>query len=185
MAFLADIKDKLYRRRLLADAKSPEPATDGRPPRPDTAADVTIVFLADAAEDRRAVDRWRDKEQRPGRKIRVLGYFEQEVGAASFDFEVITPKDLNWYGIPESDAVTKYRGAATDLLMRFGPADHKVLDYLAAIKPARFRIGPYSTDTANPYHLQFDAGHAPKTAEQQAVLKHIFSFTNATKSTKV
>lgn len=177
MAFLANIKRSLYQKRLSSEV------TKASPPRealhPDTANDIMIVFPADSADDRKVVDKWRDAHQRAGRKIRAIGYFGQDVGSANFDFVMVTPKDKNWYGIPESEAIRIYKADPTQLLIRLGPPEHDVLDYLAATKKASLKVGPYTEDPNNPYHLMYDASQSVKLKDQLATIAHIFSFTNA------
>lgn len=143
------------------------------------ATEITIVFPADSADDRKVVDKWRDANKRPGCKIRAIGYFAQDVGSASFDFVMVNPKDKNWYGIPNSDAIRDYKASPTQLLIRLGPAEHGVLDFLAATKNADLKVGPYTEETNNPYHLMYDASQSEKLKDQLATIAHLFSFTNA------
>lgn len=179
MGFLADIKSRLFNRRLREHAKAVRSTATGRGIHPSTAKDITIIFLADSAEDRKAVDKWRDANAKAGRKIRTVGYFEQEVGEASFDFTVVSVKDLNWYGAPAGEEVSRFQSENTELLMRLGPPEHKILDYLAATKPAGLKVGPYTEDPHHPYQLCFDTAGNLKLKDQFAAIAQIFSFTNA------
>ncbi len=185
MAWLKDIKERFFRRRLEEEkAKAPASGKENRL-HPDTVREITILFLADAADDRKAVDKWRDAHQKPGRKIKALGYFESEVGSASFDFAIVSVKDLNWYGVPKGETVDQFKAAATELLIRIGPEAHPVLDFLAAAKPASLKVGPFTEDPNNPYHLQYDSQRATKPKDQFAAIAKIFTFTNATTSSTV
>ncbi len=185
MAWLQDIKDRFFRRRLEAERAKPPAGDKGQRLHPDTVQEITILFLADSAEDRKVIDKWRDAHQQPGRKIKTYGYFEHEVGSASFDFGIVSVKDLNWFGAPQGDVVDDYKAGTTDLLIRLGPASHPVLDYLAAIKAASLKVGPYTDDPANPYHLQYDGEKFGKPKDQFAAVAKIFTFTNATASSTV
>lgn len=185
MSWLTNIKAHFFQKRLNAQRPRSAAAAKGKLPHPGTAKDITLLFVADSAEDRKAVDKWRDANQQLGRKIKVLGYFEQEVGAASFDFATITVKDLNWYGVPQGEVVSEFLKEPTDLLLRLGPAVHPVLDFLAATKPALLRVGPFSEDPTNPYQLQYDDRYADKIKDQFTAIAQIFTFTNATASTTI
>lgn len=177
MTFFNNIKKTLFRKRLSSEiAKAPLPTGAQHP---DTAKDITIVFPADSASDRKVLDKWRDAHQRPGVRIRAIGYFAHEVGSASFDFTMVTLKDKNWFGVPDNEAIRTYRSEPTQLLIRLGPPEHGVLDYLAAAKTAGLKVGPYSEEPMNPYHLMYDAGQAESFKDQLAAITHIFSFTNA------
>lgn len=179
MGFFSDIKDKFFNRRLKEDAKPSRSSAGGKAIHPSTATDITILFLADSAEDRKAVDKWRDANAKTGRKIKVFGYFEHEVGSTSFDFSIVSIKDLNWYGIPEGEEVTRFQKESTELLLRLGPPKHKILNYLAATKSAGLKVGPFTEDPNHPYQLQYDARNSPKLKDQFEAIAQIFSFTNA------
>lgn len=185
MSWLTNIKAHFFRKRLEAERPRAGAAAQTELPHPDSVKDITILFLADSAEDRKAVDKWRDTNRQKGRKIKVLGYFEQDVGSASFDFTMVSVKDLNWYGAPQGEAVNLFKAEPTGLLLRLGPAVHPVLDFLAATKPAQLKVGPYSEDPTNPYQLQYDGQRAEKIKDQFAAIAQIFSFTNATATTTI
>lgn len=178
MGVISDFKDRLFAKRLRRDT-SPARTTTSHPPHPDRAGHLTILFLADSAEDRKVVDKWRDAHARADRKIRVLGYFEQEVGATNFDFSVVSVKDLNWYGVPTGEAVEAFRQEPTDILLRLGPATHPVLDYLAAIRPATLKVAPYTSAPPPFYQLLFDGQAQQQPGKQFLAIQQIFTHTNA------
>lgn len=179
MGFFSDIKDWLFNRRLLAETKTSRGGSQGKAIHPSTANEITVLFLADSAEDRKAVDRWRDANAKTGRKIKVVGYFEHEVGSTSFDFTIVSVTDLNWYGVPRSEEVTRFQAEPTELLLRLGPPGHKILDFLAATQPAGLKVGPFTEDAHHPYQLQYDSRNSPKLKDQFEAIAQIFSFTNA------
>ena len=176
MAPLADIKARLFRRRFKQDLAKLKGSTGAtRPVHLSTARKITILFPADNAEDRKAVEDWRPPGPE-GRRITLFGYFNHEVGATSFSFKAVTVKDLNWYGVPEGTAVDDLRQSHPELLIRLGPAQHRELDYLAATTPAHLKVGP-DTPQENYYHLRF----FPDTEDLGAQLKSIektFTFIN-------
>jgi hypothetical protein len=185
MSFLTNIKERLFRKRLEEETSKPPAKQPGELVNLATSKRITILFIADSAEDRKAVDKWRDTNRRTGSKIKVIGFFEQEVGSASFDFEIVSVKDLNWYGVPQGEVVKKIQRDTTDLLLRLGPTRHPVLDFLATTKPAKLKVGPFAKDSTNPYHLQFDGSLAVKLKDQLAAIEQIFTFTNATSTSKI
>ncbi|PPK85520.1 hypothetical protein CLV84_2421 [Neolewinella xylanilytica] len=176
MAPLEEIKARLFARRLRKEreraATSPGPAG---PIQLRTAQRITVLFPADNAEDRKAVESWKPPGKE-GRRVTAFGYFTHEVGATNFSFKAVTLQDLNWYGVPEGQTTEDLRGSHPDLLIRLGPPSHAVLDYLAAITPAGLKVGPDS-DADNLYHLRFfpvpDDLHA-----QLARIEKTFTFIN-------
>lgn len=172
---LTALKERLFRRRAAAEAKAGPPS----PVNLTTAKNIVVLFPADDAGGRKAVDKWRDGFRKTGVKIKFAGYFAQPVGETDFGFATITPKHLNWYGVPQGDPVTAFRSLECDILLRLGPTEHKELDFLAATKTARLKVGPYRPNVDTPYHLQFDPAGITSLKDQLAVIERIFSFTNA------
>jgi hypothetical protein len=179
MIFTSYIKDRFFDRRLFAEAKKIGGGNPEKAIHPSTAKEITVLFLADSAEDRKIVDKWRDANAKTDRKIKVVGYFEHEVGSTSFDFTIVSIADLNWYGVPRSKEVTRFQEESTELLLRLGPPGHKVLDFLAATQPAGLKVGPFTPDSHHPYQLQYDARNSLKLKDQFEAITQIFSFTNA------
>lgn len=174
---LTALKQRLFLRRAAAEAQTgPPPAS---PVNLAAAKNIVVLFPADDANDRKAVDKWRDGFRKSGVKIKFTGYFDQPIGETDFGFPAVTSKNLNWYGVPRGASVKAFRALECDVLLRLGPTKHKELDFLAATKKARLRVGPYLPDAEMPYHLQFDTSGATGLREQLAVIEHIFSFTNA------
>jgi len=181
MGLLSDIKDKLFRRklqeqRILASRKG---SAARQPVNPDNARCILILFPADSSSDRKAVDKWADDHRKQGQKIKLAGFFSQDVVGTNFGFPTISLKNLNWYGIPKEDSLTEVKRIDCDLLFRLGPVAHKELDYLATILTADLKVGPFQEENEPPFHLQFDAGRAGSIKDQLAAIEQIFSFTNA------
>lgn len=185
MSLLSDIKENLFLRKFDRDAKRSNPGNPGNPDaakvlHPDFATRIAILFPADTSEFRKDVDRWRDRTKNHQRKIEVLGFFQQDVGSASFDFKAVSIRDLNWYGIPQGDSVKEFLDHSVDILIRLGPASHPVLDYLSSLKTAGLKVGPIAESPyPNPYHLQFDASREERPRDQLKAIERIFSYTNA------
>ena len=178
---LNQLKENLFRRRAAADARPSKPVP--RPVNLSKAKSIVILFPADNADDRKAIDKWKDGFRKPGTKIKLTGYFNQDVGEANFGFRSITVKDQSWYGAPQGAAVEVFRKLDCEILLRLGPVDHRELDFLATTKLAQIKVGPYQLGEDTPYHLQFDAGQATSVKDQLAAIERIFSFTNASSTT--
>ncbi|MEM6770396.1 MAG: hypothetical protein AAF597_07435 [Bacteroidota bacterium] len=178
---LTQLKERLFRRRAAAEHQPGKPAV--RPVNLITAKNIVILFPADEAADRKTIDRWRDGFRSPGTKIKLAGYFSQDVGETNFGFPAISVKHQTWYGAPQGAPVEDYRKLDCDILLRLGPVSHRELDYLAATKSAQIKVGPYLPGKDSPYHLQFDAGSATSVKDQLAAIEQIFTFTNANSTT--
>ena len=176
---LDGLKQRQFRRNLETRRRAVRPVTPSPAAPPTnlaTARTIALLYPADDAEQRKKIDRWRDKL---AARVEALGYFSADVGSTSFDFTVVSPKTLNWYGAPTGEAVEKFLRTPCDLLLRLGPAGHRELDYLAALKPAGLRVGPRSADVDTPYHLQYDNSGSQGPSDDLRAIERLFSFTNA------
>lgn len=185
MGLLSDIKDKLFQRKLQEERARSSRNKNGnqQPINTDNARCILILFPADSSADRKVIDKWTDAHRKQGQKIKIAGFFSQDVGATNFGFPVISPKSLNWYGIPKEESLVEIKRVDCDLLFRLGPVNHKELDYLATIQQAALKVGPFRKDAESPYQLQFDANRAESIQDQLIAIEQIFSFTNADSTT--
>lgn len=143
------------------------------------AKNILLLFPADRPEQRKAVEKWGEKTRNGQRDVQLVGYFAGEVKPTNADFTAITRQSLNWYGTPRGETVNRYLKADCDLLLRIGPVTHKVMDYLAAIKNADLKVGPFNRKSFPIYQLQFDGQANTDLNDQLAAIETIFSFTNA------
>lgn len=180
---LTQLKEYLYRRRLEAETRSGKSLA--APVNLGNAKSIVVLFAADEAANRKAIDRWRDVSRKAGTTIRLVGYFHQDIGESDFGFPAITVRHLNWYGAPQGASVNAYRAMDCDILIRLGVTEHRELDFLAATKAAQIKVGPYQAGQTTPYHLQFDADRVTSVKDQLAAIERIFSFTNANNNTTI
>ncbi|MEL6276769.1 MAG: hypothetical protein AAFQ37_06135 [Bacteroidota bacterium] len=181
MAIVANVKKVLFQRRLLREIQRRKPDYQPRVVNPDTAKTIAILFPADSVDDRKTVEAYRQARKQSGLRTELLGYFTKHVGNSSFGFDHFSNKDLNWYGIPGGERVEKFLERPCDLLMCLGNAGHKQLDFLASLKDAGLRVGPYSEAPDNPYDVLFSIeGIAKDLGEQLKQIDRIFKVTNAT-----
>ena len=185
MGFISDIKDRLFRRKLQEQRSLSSRKRKGskQPVNPDNARCLLILFLADSSIDRKTIDKWVESHRKAGQKIKLAGFFSQDAGDTNFGFPVISPKSLNWYGVPREESLKEIKRIDGDLLFRLGPVSHKELDYLATVLEADLKVGPFQKNTETPYHSQFDAGRGESITDQLAAIEQIFSFTNANSTT--
>lgn len=179
MEALDRIKRRLFLRRRAREADTKVPAGRRATVNLETARNVVLLFPADRVEDRKTVDRWRDRHAGPRKHVRAAGVFTEKVGHANFDFLAFDPTHLNWYGAPKGEVYDRFKTLDCDLLLRLGAADDPLLDYLAAVLPAALKVGPFRPDADFVYDLQYDPTGNPKLSQQLALIASIFTYTNA------
>jgi hypothetical protein len=82
---------------------------------------------------------------------------------------VITPKELNWLGLPKPGIADEYLKTEFDLLLNIALKQNLVLDYLTALSRAHFKIG-WSPGARNFFDLNINIQGKPDSlylAQQQ------------------
>ena len=170
---LSQLKNTLRNRRL-AQHRRPTQA-NGRT-NLDTAKAVVLLFPAGEVNGRKTANAWAEKHRNGQRKIQLVGYLP--AAAADPGFPTLHPGDKNWYGAFHGPTYDTFRAEPCDLLLRLGPPTHPELDFLAAVKPAALKVGPYHE--RSDYDLQYDGGGRSATfADQLRAIESIFRYTNA------
>jgi len=186
MSLIANLKNAFFQRRLLREIDLRKPDYQPRAVNPATAKYVAVLFPADSADDRKLLEEYRRQRKLDGLRTEVLGYFTADVGSATFGIDHFSAKELNWYGAPQGSAVEKFLSRPCDLLITLGPAGHRQLDYLAALKKAGLRVGPYTESPENPYDVMFSTRRkAAGLKDQLNQIERIFKVTNATATAAV
>jgi hypothetical protein len=82
---------------------------------------------------------------------------------------VITPKELNWLGLPRAGIADEFLKTEFDLLLNIAVKQNLVLDYLTALSRAHFKIG-WSPEAQNFFDLNINIQGKPDSlylAQQQ------------------
>lgn len=180
MGFIAKIKAYFFQRHQRKEEQKKQALNGPQAIHPLNAQCVAILFLADEAKNRQAVENYRQARKKQGLRTELLGFFTKEVNAAGYGFDQFSGVDTNWCGVPKGANVEKFLDRPCDLLITLGTAHHAQLDYLARLKIAKLRVGPHTGLADNPYDVQFfiSAGEI-NIAEQLRQIDQIFKVTNA------
>lgn len=157
MALIADLKRKLFQRKLEKELATRRTKQVVRSLHPETAKHLAVLFLADNADDRKLVEKLKTERRKNGLQTRLLGYFSSPVnGNGSYNFPYFTVKDLNWYGVPQGKEVEIFLSDRSDLLYVLGSPGDQKMDYLARLKNTSLRVGPFTheDDVDNPYNVR-------------------------------
>ena len=65
--------------------------------------------------------------------------------------------DLNWYGIPKNDYITKFINKELDILIDLTMDDVFVLKYISGLSKSKLKVGRYSEEYQNYYDLMINA----------------------------
>jgi hypothetical protein len=113
----------------------------------ENAASVGLLFEATVLEDRNTVLRFAEQLKSKGKKVKLLGYFNEKLKSGDFPFDHFDKKQLDWALRPKSETITNFANQTFDLLINVSPKTVLPLDYIAACSKARFRVGPFTENT--------------------------------------
>ena len=114
----------------------------------ENARSIGLLFDATDPADRQLVLRFAEKLKSQGKQVRMLGFFDAKLTNSDFPFQHFDKKQLDWAYRPKSAEVLDFPGQSFDLLINLSQRAVLPLNYLAALSKARFRIGPYTHNTA-------------------------------------
>ncbi len=180
MGFIANLKAYFFQRHQRKEEQKKQALNGPQAVHPLSAQCVAILFLADEAKNRQAVEAYRLARKKQGLRTELLGFFAKEVNAAGYSFDQFSVADTSWCGVPKGESVDKFLDRPCDLLLTLGTANHAQLDYLARLKTTKLRVGPHTGLADNPHDVQFfiSAGEV-NIAEQLRQIDQIFKVTNA------
>jgi hypothetical protein len=167
---IAAIKSWLFNRRLQqslsqSTSNSKSAINKGR----------QVAILTDDDCDMRAVDRFVTQLQDRGRTVSGLHY------TTTKDIEpdpgTLTPKQLNWYGWPQSDTVTQWLSTPYDILIVLAERPSSVTAMLAASVRAELKTG--ASDFIDHIDLVVDLDEKESTSDLIRKITTIIGYLSA------
>lgn len=177
MGVLHHLKQWLYERKLRQrKAARPPRRPGGTSVNLQSAETVGIYFDATDLDEREVVLRFAQQLRDQGKQVNLLGYFQHPVEEGQFAFRAFSRRDLSWAGIPQHAEVMAFLADEVDLFIALQHPSSPVLEYIAALLPARLKVGPV-TPVDRGLDLMFD--FAPGT-NYQAMIRHIQNILKVT-----
>ncbi len=150
-------KIQLFFHRYFLKQQLKRQATAPRGVAYNRAREIGLFFQADDLDRREIVLAFAEKLRKKGKKVSLLGYFDHPVSSPNFTFPYFTRKDTDWALRPTGSAVQDFRQKRFDIWITADTRPHFFAEYLAALSPARLRVGPVTTQTEC-YELMVDTG---------------------------
>ena len=173
MSFINDIRTWAYRRSLKQQLRyRTEPKGRGEANLKNA---VTVGILFDATElaARDVVLAYSDKLRKQGKRVKVLGYFNDPTDSENYPFEYYNHKQVDWAYRPKGEEVLSFIKQDFDLLMNINTESLIHTEYIAALSNAKLRVGPFTTHTYC-YDLMIDlspnAGLKPFIEQAETLL---------------
>ncbi len=122
----------------------------------DKAASCAIVFDATTDKMRREVADWAKLLEKKGKKIVLLGFYnEKKPPASAPEFDYFLAKETHWSHQPKSEKATAFLQKETDVLLAINPDQCLPIAWIAAQHKASMKIG-MATELPNDLDLQIE-----------------------------
>ena len=82
-----------------------------------------------------------------GKKVTVLGFFNDKKEHGDFPFQSFNQKDLDWLSCPRSNHLQVFMDEPFDILITYLTEHSLPLEFISACSQAHMRIGPYIPNT--------------------------------------
>lgn len=100
---------------------------------------LRVAILTDDGCDRQAVDRFASELNKKGRTVHTLHYTTTK--AQEPELGTVTPKQLNWYGWPQSDTVDQWLSTPYDILLVLATQPTDIITMLVTCTRAELKTG--------------------------------------------
>ncbi len=182
MKLLDRIKEWLGTRRLLRDL-----STDRRPIARNIGAarKVAIVYMVEDEVAHNHVRNYvkRLKEELGLSNIMAMGFSDEKTMPnflhAKLNFDAICQKDLNWYRIPQGNAVENFMAEEYEIIIDLTLQDRLPIQYIMAKSRARFKVGRYSESNKKILDMMIDMAGSQSLPQLIQQVHHYLMMVNA------
>jgi hypothetical protein len=132
------------------------------------AKSIGILFDGTELPDRNAVLQFAQRLRADGKSVKLLGYLDSDFETDSFTFKKITRKELDWLLRPKNPDAADFLDQSYDILLNLSLEANLVLEYVAALSKAHYRVGIFTPNTWC-YELMIDLppkGGVPELIKQ-------------------
>lgn len=148
MKFLQNIRDKIGRMVLKRNHKTNKRKAEFH--NFDSAKHINILFDSRSEQKFRTIKAFIKELEDNGKYVSALGFVENEEQIGSFlykkEVNFFSPKEINWYGKPDSDHIRAFTIAKPDILINFCPDNQPPVQFITAASKADFIISGVKDD---------------------------------------
>lgn len=145
MGLIDDIKHYLYNnslRKELFNRKVNTQSTDLQ-----NASSIGILINASNVKETEAILKYAEKLQNQGKKVQILGFFNDTKIRSNLNFNHFNRKLVNFFDVPKGQIIFDFIYQPFDLLINCFFTENQTLEYIAANSNAHFRIGALANKT--------------------------------------
>lgn len=146
---------------------------------------VAIVYVVEDEAAHNQVRNYvkRVKEELGISNIMAFGFCDQKVMPhylhARLNFDAICQKDLNWYRIPQGNAVQNFMAEEFEILIDFTLEDRLPVQYIMAKSRARFKVGRWSESNKRILDMMIDMAGSKSLPQLIQQVHHYLLMVNS------
>lgn len=149
-----NIKENFYQKHL--SRKVAEVKTRRHQVNFENAKSIGILIEAGNRENLVFADKYRDQLRNQRKQVKILAYFNDKAAHDNLTVNYFTDRDMNWYGIPNSEQVRDFIDRPFDILISLHLSTSRPLEYISTISNAKMRVGLHARDKEYCYDFMID-----------------------------
>lgn len=146
------------------------------------AASVGLLYHFSDEETDKMINDFVSELRDNNRTVTVLGHYKDKVLPQYYsqknDWNIIIPKNVNWFNKPEAPFVKSFCDQEFDLLIDLTMEDIQPIIYAGALSRAHFKTGRYTERNVKFYDLMILTEHVQTLHEFIQQVKHYISKVN-------
>ena len=135
----------------------------------ESAETIGILFNATDLDNRNIVEQYAKKLKGQGKKVKLLGFFDNKMESEHYTFPHFNRKKIDWALRPTGPDVQSFIKEPFDILINVDTETQTHSEYIAALSQACLRVGPYTQNTFC-YDLMIDT---KKANDLRFFIRHI------------
>jgi len=108
---------------------------------------IGILFDATDLENRQTVLQYAEKLKKQGKRVRLLGYFDDDTKNENFTFRHFNRHQFDLFLRPKAQTVQEFMDQNFDILMTLDPQPRLFAEYISTLSRAPLRVGPSTENT--------------------------------------
>ena len=138
-----------------------------------TASTVGIIFSTEDLKKHKLVKKFKHRLEEDGKTVNVLTFLPKGHQNFEFMFDFFTIKELNFWGMFNSEAVTKFAAQPFDYLFYLDQEGSPLIRNIMAMSKAKCRIANYEEENAKFCEMMVQAPNG----SFQGLLEDMYKYT--------
>jgi len=120
---------------------------------------IGILYSFSDEEEYKIVNNYIKKWQDGNKKVRSIGFYSNKKTPYYFvqklSCDLITTKNINWYGKPTSKFIESFINEPFDILINFSLKNNFTLQYISGLSQSGLKVGLFDSKNTDYYDLMF------------------------------